>query len=264
MAFRQIPDSILKQPDRALVFQELKTWMHNELQTTAVGTDDAIASGSQAVDQKLAGGYAPGRITEIVEPLPSRGAQSMIHHALAQARRQLRYVALIDANNQFDPQSECTSHLECLLWVRISKIQEIVKACDILIRDGNFSLLILDLRNTTTGRKHYIRANEWYRIQRVCEKSRVAFVAFTDKSTIPCAHSRLQLTSALPPDIFDQPLAEPVSFIECESLKQHSFRQDSLDTPPSTPVCAANRSISGSCMRCTAQGNGSTLDYLSG
>lgn len=226
MAFQHIPDSILKQPDRALVFQGLKTWMQHELQSAAAGTEDAIPSGSQAVDQKLAGGYAPGRITEIVEPLPSRGAQSMVHYALAQARRQLRYVALIDANNQFDPQSECTHNLECLLWVRISKMSEVIKACDILIRDGNFSLLMLDLRNTTTSRKHYIRANEWYRIQRVCEKSRIAFVAFTDKSTIPCAHSRLQLTSVLPSTILDQPQAEPISFVQCESLKQHSFQQD--------------------------------------
>ena len=193
MSFSRIPAELLKNPDRNAVFRDLKSWMQHELQSASVGVDDAIPTGSSEVDEKLEGGYAPGRITEIVEPQASCGAQSLLHHTLSWARQHLRYVALIDANNQFDPQSAPPTHLQALLWVRISKMKDVIKACDILIRDGNFSLLLLDLRDNMTSRKNFIRPNEWYRLQRVCEQSRIAFVAFTDTSTIPCAHSRLQL-----------------------------------------------------------------------
>ena len=220
MPFPQIPAGLLKNPDRKAAFQDIKSWMLQELQAPTVQVDDAIPSGATSVDEALGGGYIPGRITEIVEPSPSRGVQSLIHGAIRQARENLQFVALIDAHNQFDPQSETTETLQSLLWVRTTRSEDVVKACDILIRDGNFSLLLLDMRMQSNQRRAFIRPNEWYRLQRVCEQSRIACVAFTGQSTIPCAHFRLQLSQTLPIHILDQPQFTALPHIECDVLKR--------------------------------------------
>ncbi len=224
MSFAQIPTALLNNPDRNAAFQGIKAWMQDEMSAPQVSVEDAISAGAKTIDIALGGGYIPGRMTEIVEPQPSRGAQSLIHHTIIQARKNLQYVALIDAANQFDPQSENMINLQSLLWVRTPKTTDAIKACDILIRDGNFPLLILDLRTQLSHRKNLIRPNEWYRIQRTCEQSRIAFVAFTHQSTIPCAHFRLQLSQSLPIDILDHPRADAFSYIDCEILKRRRFQ----------------------------------------
>jgi len=220
MPLPKIPASLLNNPDRKAAFQGIKAWIQNEWQSSAVNSGNTIPSGASVIDNALGGGYSPGHITEIVEPAPSRGVQSLLHHAIRHARQQQRYVALIDAPNQFDPQSESSESLRSLLWIRAHKTNDVVKACDILIRDGNFPLLILDLRFPANSQHTLIRSNEWYRIQRVCEQSRVAFLSFTTQSTIPCAHARLQLTRFIPIETLDHPLSNALTCIECEILKR--------------------------------------------
>jgi hypothetical protein len=223
MAFPQIPASILQQGDRKAVFEGIRSWMQHELQSPDLSQPDALPSGSPFIDQALGGGYAPGRITEIVEPTPSCGVQSLIHHAIERARREQHYVALVDGPNQFDPQSAASIHLQCLLWVRPTRPSDILQACDILIRDGNFPLVLLDLRSPIASTHTRIRPNEWYRLQRVCEHSRIAFVSFTTTSTIPCAHFRLQLTRHLPLALLERPSAAALALMQCDILKRRRW-----------------------------------------
>lgn len=221
----KIPENLLNNPDRKSAFQGIKEWMSQELAPKQERVEHAISSGASAVDMALGGGYPPGKITEIVEKLPSRGAQSLIHESIRLSRKRQQFVALVDANNQFDPQSELEIHLQSLLWVRCPRTSDAIKACDILIRDGNFPLLLVDLRVRPGQLPIGVRPQAWYRIQRVSEQSQIAFVALTSSSSIPCAHHRLQLTQALELSLMDDPMASPLNRIGCESLKRRVFQE---------------------------------------
>lgn len=233
MTLPQIPAHILQNPDRKAVFEQMRSWVKETLQPSSIQIEDTIPTGATSLDRELGGGYAPGRITEIVEPVASRGVQSLIHHAVAQARRRQQYIALVDTPNHFDPQSESTENLQSLLWVRTTRASEVVQACDILIRDGNFPLLLIDLRLPAHTRRHFIRPAQWYRLQHVCEQSRIAFAAFTAESMIPCAHFRLQLTQPLSLAMFDPSANHVLPGIECEVLKRRLLP----DTDAAQPAC---------------------------
>jgi hypothetical protein len=246
MALPQIPVSILQQSDRKAVFAGIRNWMQQEMSTPPIALESTTPSGAATIDQALGGGYPAGRITEIVEPHPSRGVQSLIHHAIAHARRQPQYVALIDAPNHFDPQSESAIHLQCLLWVRPAKSTDIPQACDILIRDGNFPLLLLDLRCPQNHRPTRIHPNDWYRLQRVCEQSHVAFVCFTATSTIPCAHFRLQLSETLPMKLIEEPTCDALPLLNCDILKRRHWVDGNTGIDPAPPALkTVNARITG-------------------
>ena len=87
MSFSQIPTALLNNPDRNAAFQGIRAWMQDEMSSPQVSVEDAISTGAKTIDIALGGGYIPGRMTEIVEPQPSRGAQSLIHHTIIQARK---------------------------------------------------------------------------------------------------------------------------------------------------------------------------------
>ena len=219
---QSIPASVLNASDKKQMFRDLKTWMDQTHGNSTLALADAISSGSKKIDQLLGGGYAPGTITEIVEPLASRGAQSLLHESVQLSRSRLQFMALVDANHQFDPASENAYNLECLLWVRCPRQSDAIKACDILARDGNFPLLFVDLRQRSSIDFNGINANQWYRIQRVCERSRIAFVALTSTSTVPCANARIQLSEFLSLDYLDDTTHRSIDAIDAEVLKLRS------------------------------------------
>ena len=231
----KIPDNLLANPDRKSAFNGIREWMQQEMASSRMAVDGAVSTGCQAIDEALGGGYAPGKITEIVEPLPSRGGQSLIHESIRLSREKQQFIALVDACNQFDPHSDTQAYLQCLLWVRCPKPGDALKACDILIRDGNFPLLYLDLRliHHLTGSR--IRPNEWYRLQRVSEQSRIAFVVFTSTSTVPCAGSRLQLEPSLRLSSLDYPEQAAVKQLKCVVLKRRIFN-NSPETFSAQPI----------------------------
>ena len=216
----KIPDNLLANPDRKSAFAGIREWMQQEMTSARMAVDGAVSSGCRAIDEALGGGYAPGKITEIVEPLPSRGGQSLIHESIRLSREKQQFIALVDACNQFDPNSDIQAYLQCLLWVRCPKPGDALKACDILIRDGNFPLLYLDLRLMDRYAGNRIRPNEWYRLQRVSEQSRIAFVVFTSASTVPCAGNRLRLEPSLNLSFLDYPERVAVEQLKCAVLKR--------------------------------------------
>lgn len=194
--------------------------MQNEHATPPALGNCGIPTGCQALDELLGGGYPKGKITEMVESAPSRGAQSLIHQALENARQDLEYLALVDAYHQFDPESSSPQALESLLWIRCPRPEDASKACDILLRDDHFPLMILDLRNSGIHQLHRFTPQSWYRLQRVSEQSRTAFLIFTSQSLVPCAYHRFQCSTTLPISMLDSANTAPLQILEFDILKR--------------------------------------------
>jgi hypothetical protein len=145
------------------------------------------------LDRATEGGLPKNAITEITSPHVSAGSASLIH-ALLQAAHQDRYfLALIDGGDSFDPASIGSLPLQNLLWIRCHNAMEAVKAADLLLRDGNFPLVILDLVLNAVDELRKIPQTSWYRLQRLVEPIATAFLVLTRRNMVGSAQLKLML-----------------------------------------------------------------------
>ena len=112
------------------------------------------------------------------------------------ARRAGYFLALVDGKDSFDPQPLDNARLGHLLWVRCQKAFEAVQAADLLLRDGNFPLVILDLVLNASEELRKIPQTSWYRLQRLVEAAPAAFLILTRTSLISSAQLKLSLNNA--------------------------------------------------------------------
>ncbi|HWL50825.1 MAG TPA: hypothetical protein VNQ90_00215 [Chthoniobacteraceae bacterium] len=101
--------------------------------------------------------------------------------------------ALVDCGASFDPDG-AAQRLARLLWVRCHDLQTALKATDLLLRDGNLPLVVLDLQ--MHPRLHTIPSTTWYRFARMLEPTSTVLVVFTAQATLgAAAGERLTLSS---------------------------------------------------------------------
>ena len=154
---------------------------------------DRLVTGLPLFDLTPAEGLAKGAITELSSPFPSAGSATIIASLLERAAEDGYFVALIDGRDSFDPQPMSDRNLRHLLWVRCQRAAEAMQAADLLLRDGNFPLVILDLVLNPLPELGKIPANNWYRLQRLVEPAPSAFLVLTRRSMISSAQYRLIL-----------------------------------------------------------------------
>src|SRR5437868_2900890 len=142
-----------------------------------VGT--RLVTGLASFDQLIGGGLPKGAITELISPRGSAGSASLVHAFIHGAYRDKYFVALIDGRDSFDPCALANSILRRLLWVRCTKALEAVKAADLLLRDGNFPLVVVDLILNSPEELRKILQTTWYRLQRLAESLPTACLVLT-------------------------------------------------------------------------------------
>jgi hypothetical protein len=164
----------------------------------------AFRAGIPAIDGLPGGGIPLGALTEISVSAPSSGSQLLLSHLLQNAQRKHQYTALIDGSNSLDPQSLESESLKQLLWVRCLSAEQAMKATDLLTRDSNFPLLLLDLRDCTDRDLKKIPSTSWYRLQRVAETTAISLIIFTRSPIVASAMLRFQLEQPFSLKTFDQ------------------------------------------------------------
>jgi hypothetical protein len=155
-----------------------------------------LVTGLASFDQPVGGGLPKGAITELISPRGSAGSASLVHAFIHGAYRDQYFMALIDGRDSFDPCTLANSILRQLLWVRCSKALEAVKAADLLLRDGNFSLLIVDLVLNSPEELRKIPQTTWYRLQRLVESVPTACLVLTRYETVSSAQLKLVLKNS--------------------------------------------------------------------
>lgn len=152
-----------------------------------------LTTGISALDQAIGGGLPKGAITELTSSNLSAGSALLISALLHSAHRDRYFLALVDGRDSFDPVPLGNARLRNLLWVRCSKAIDAVKAADLLLRDGNFPLVILDLVLNAAAELQKIPQTNWYRLQRLVEPTPTVFLALTRHSLISSAQLKLVL-----------------------------------------------------------------------
>ena len=155
-----------------------------------------LSTGIGPFDEATGGGLPKGAITELISPEVSAGSALLISALLQSAHEERRVLALIDGRDSFDPQPLGNARLRHLLWVRCRKALDALKAADLLLRDGNFPLVILDLVLNSVEELRKIPQTSWYRLQRLAEPMPTAFLVLTRRSMISSAQLKLELENS--------------------------------------------------------------------
>ena len=152
-----------------------------------------LITGLHFLGEPIGGGLPCGAITELISPGTSAGSASLIHALVHCAYRDNYFLGLIDGHDSFDPCGLDNASLQHLLWVRCSKASESVKAADLLLRDGNFPLVIVDLVLNAPEELRKIPQTNWYRLQRLVEMVPTACLVLTRYEMVSSAQLKLML-----------------------------------------------------------------------
>ena len=155
-----------------------------------------LHTGLSFLDQSSGGGLPKSAITELITPRRSAGSASLIHALLQSAQRDRHFVALIDGSDSFDPGSSDNSALRHLLWIRCRKASDAIKAADLLLRDGNFPLVIVDLVLNTAQELRKIPQTSWYRLQRLVEAVPTACLVINRQGIVSSAQLKIVLENS--------------------------------------------------------------------
>jgi len=142
-------------------------------------TPERMATGIPDIDALLAGGFPPGRLSEITGP-PSSGRTSVALALLTRATHRGEIVAWVDAAQAFDPASaEATgAALERVLWVRPPEPRAAVRCCQCLLDARGFALVVLDL-SIADAAVRSLAPSVWQRLGRAAAGTGTALVVLS-------------------------------------------------------------------------------------
>ena len=148
---------------------------------------ESVPTGIAKLDA-LTAGLPRGAITEFFGP-PSSGRTSAMVSVLAEATAQDEVCALVDGNDAFDPASAAAAGvvLNRLLWVRCRKLEQVLKATDLLLQGGGFGRVVMDLSDLPFPQLRSIPLASWFRFQRTIEHTPTALVVVSPESIVKSA-----------------------------------------------------------------------------
>jgi hypothetical protein len=148
---------------------------------------ESVPTGIAQLDA-LTAGLPRGAISEFFGPVSSGRTSAMIS-ILAEATAQDEVCALVDGNDAFDPASAAAAGVELnrLLWVRCRKLEQVLKATDLLLQGGGFGRVVMDLSDLPLPHLRSIPLASWFRFQRTIEKTPTALVVMSPESIVKSA-----------------------------------------------------------------------------
>ena len=203
-------------PARSVV--DLRKLLAERFPNVPVSAATRLATGLSFLDQAIGGGLPKGAITELTTPQISAGSASLIQSLLQVANRDHFFLALIDGHDSFDPQPLGNAILRNLFWVRCTTALKAIKAADLLLRDGNFPLVIVDLvLNPPEDLK--IPQTTWYRLQRLVESAPIACLILTRRSMVSSAQLKIVLENSWTLETFQK--ADAISRLKIHVQRSH-------------------------------------------
>ncbi len=207
---------------------DLRKLLAERFPQVALPATACLTTGLDHFDRALAGGLPQGALTELSSAAPQAGSATLFAALLERACRERDFIALIDGRDSFDPAAVSGSALRHLLWVRCHRASEALQAADLLLRDGNFPLVVLDLMLNPATELRRIPQNNWYRLQRLVEPVPTAFLVLTAQSMISSAQWKLALENRWTLPQLEEPAAELVSTLRFRArrIQPNEWRND--------------------------------------
>lgn len=153
--------------------------------------------------------FPAGAISEIVPEGPEPILGLLLAEILGEPETPspLPELVLVDGDC-FDPNSFTDAACSRLLWVRCHTCVELLKAADLLIRDGNLPFVLLDACGFPARELRALPASSWWRLKQMAERNGCRVLVLSSFPLVSCATLRLSLSSGLKLADFDLPRAE--------------------------------------------------------
>ncbi len=178
-----------------------------------------VSTGVDALDELLGGGLPPGEFTELVGIGDGSGSAQVIHAFLRRVAASGQFLALIDGADSFDVDAEAPEALAHLFWIRCKSAGEALKAADLVLRDRNFSLVIIDLKLNTAAELRKIPSTTWYRFARLIENRQTTVLVVTPFQLVAGAACRASVESKLGVDALAQSPREIAARLRFDLLR---------------------------------------------
>jgi hypothetical protein len=176
----------------------LQHWLKEHaphLLSTGVKPRSGRATGIDWLDQQLQAGLPEGSVSEWERKDLSTGMTALLlQMALQQVPRSVAWVDL----DQLDPASVPSRLLPHLLWVRAGKPADVIRAGDLLLRDGNFPVVVLDVSGVPVREVRRIPASHWHRLSQVARHHGSWCWVMTPAAVVGSAALRLRLAESRP------------------------------------------------------------------
>jgi hypothetical protein len=184
-------------------------------------------SGLAQIDNILGGGLPRSAITELTCAPSASGSALLAFALLRQAHETRQWIALLDGMDTFDPARIGEDPFPRFLWVRCRNTIQALQAGDLLLRDGNLALVILDLRMNPAAELRKVSSATWHRFQRLIEPHATALFVITPRPMVANARARLELTSRFTLDALDKPEHELLAELKLRVIHQRNRIHDS-------------------------------------
>jgi recombination protein RecA len=150
---------------------------------------ETAAVGIAEIDSLLSGGFPMGAISEITGPSTS-GRTCLALAFVAERTNEGKVCAWVDVNDALDPESAAANgvYLRRLLWVRCrskaerangkpwSRLDQALRAVDLLLQAGGFAAIVLDMGDIAGEHGSRIPLATWYRFRQAADQSRCCLV----------------------------------------------------------------------------------------
>lgn len=176
---------------------ELRQFLAERLPRARLGmvpartAQDTLPTGIEAVDQALGGGLPRGAFTELVAPGEGSGSAQFIHALLRHTAAAGRFLTLVDGADSLDVDALEPEALAHLLWVRCRSTAEALQTTDLLLRDRNIALVVLDLKLNPAHELRRIQSTLWYRLGRLMEQQGGTVLVVTPQPLVSGAAARI-------------------------------------------------------------------------
>jgi hypothetical protein len=99
-------------------------------------------------------------------------------------------LVLIDSRDSFDPASHGNELCRQLFWIRCTGTDQTIKATDLLLRDGNLPLILLDLHLVPSRELSRIPNTLWHRFRTEARNSGSTLTVLSPRTIVTSAHTR--------------------------------------------------------------------------
>ena len=113
--------------------------------------------------------------------------------------------ALVDASGSLEVADWPEETLRRLLWVDCRNVKPALKATDLLLRDGNCPLVVLDLHGLDAKALRSIPSSTWHRFHRLLEQSASALLVLSPQPLVEGARMRIACQTDWTLSALDQP-----------------------------------------------------------
>jgi hypothetical protein len=179
-------------------------------------------TGMPQLDGPLRGGLSKGALAVIVAERPGSGATLLMTALIHRALSENKFTTVIDAQDSLDV-TQLSGDLSRLLWVRCRGTAEALKAADLLLRDGNLPLVLLDLTSNPAAQLRKIPATTWYRFQRLLEQTSAVCVVMVPRPMVAPAQVRITLLSRFSIQALDREPQELLSELKLDVTEARRF-----------------------------------------